>query len=246
MKNKTILLSILTVLVITTLACSATINLPDSVKGSGTVEQESRSIESFDKIELNGIGNIHVVLGDAPALEISAEENLLDYIETYNRGKTLVIEIKNNVNIMPTESVDFYITAVSLNSVDISGLADVELPAIEADTFSITISGAGNIEMDELVAGSLKVDLSGIGSCNINGGEVEQQNVEISGSGNFNSHGMDSQEANIHISGLGSATVAVSDQLDVEISGSGNVKYYGSPEVHSEISGLGDLDQLGE
>lgn len=246
MKNKTILLTIMAILALTTLACGFTFNLPNTVEGNGNIEQESRSIESFDKIELNGIGNIYVEIGEEPTLEISAEENLLEYIETYNRGETLVIEIKDRANIMPTEPVDFYITATSLSSVDVSGLADVQLPAIEADRFSITISGAGDIDMDELVAESLNVELGGLGSFTINGGEVEQQDVVISGSGSFNSRRMDSQEADINISGLGSATVSVSDMLDVNISGGGSVNYYGSPEVKSNISGLGDLDKIGD
>ena len=246
MKSKHIILVILAVLAVTTLACSATFNLPNTIQGNGNVEQESRGIESFEKIELSGIGNIYVEIGETPSLEISAEENLLEYIETYNQGDTLVIEIKERTNLMPTEPIDFYITTAELNSVDISGLADVQLPALKTETFSVSISGAGDIEIDELVAENLDIDLSGLGSCSIGDGEVNEQTIEISGSGSYNARRMDSQEANISISGLGSATVSVSDKLDVNISGGGDVKYYGSPELHSNISGLGDLDKLGD
>lgn len=246
MSKKFIPLMIIAALAVAALACSVTFNLPNTVEGSGDVEQESRSIESFDKINLSGIGHVYVEMGEEASLEVSAEENLLEYIETYTRNNTLYIEIKEGINIIPTESIDFYITAVELTSVDVSGLADVELPAVEAESFTIDISGAGDIEMDEFVGKLLDVSLSGLGNFSINDGEVEQQNVSISGSGNYNSKNLNSQDAEIKISGLGSATVTVSEYLMVDISGGGDVNYYGSPEVDSDISGLGDLDHLGD
>lgn len=233
-------------IVIVALALMTTACIPNTVKGNGNVEQETRSIESFDYIELNGMGNVHVELGDEPALEVSAEENLLPYIKTYVRGDSLIIEIKDNVNIVPTEPLDFYITAVALTGIEVSGLADVELPAVETERFTIDVSGAGNINMDELVADSLDVKLSGLGSLDVDGGEVGSQVIDISGSGGYNARHLESQETEIVISGLGSATVSVSDYLRVNISGGGDVNYYGNPEVDSNISGLGDIDRLGD
>jgi len=245
MNNKRILLVILAVLAATTLACSFSFNLGNStIEGNGDVEQETRSIDSFSKIELNGIGNVHVELGETASLEVSAEENLLEYIQTYTRGETLVIEIENNINIFPTESVDFYITAVELTSMSVSGLADVDLPALDTDSFAISISGAGDITMDELFAENLEVTVSGLGNFNINGGEVNSQEISISGGGSYNSSHLDSQESVIKISGMGSTTVMVQEYLNVDISGGGNVNYYGDPEVDSDISGIGDIDHL--
>lgn len=246
MDKKMVPLVMILVLALMTLACGSSVNLPNSIKGNGNVEQESRDVGSFDKIDLRGLGQVYIELGEDEALEVSGEENLLRYIETYTEGDTLVIEIEDNRNLVPTEPLEFFITVVELEEMNVSGLGDIELPAIETTSFTIEISGAGNIDMDALDAKSLDVRLSGLGDLNIDGGEVNTVNVRISGSGNFDSRRVDCQEADINISGLGSATVTVSDYLDVSISGGGNVNYYGSPEVDSDISGLGKLDHVGD
>ena len=234
------------VLALVTLACGATVNLPDSIKGNGDIVQETREVGSFDTIELRGLGQIYVEFGDEEALEVSGEENLLRYIETYTEGGSLVIEIEDNRTLVPTEKLEYFITVVELKELDVSGLGDIELPSIETDSFRVEISGAGNIDVDALNADTLDVRLGGLGDLTVERGEVNQLKVDISGSGNFNSRRMDSQEAEINISGLGSATVSVSEYLDVNISGGGSVNYYGSPEVDTEISGLGRLDHKGD
>lgn len=245
MKTKTaVLLMIVGALTLATLACSFTINLPDLEKGNGNVSEETRDISGFSEITFSGIGELTVTLGDEPALSIEAEENLLPYIETYTRGNTLVIEIEDGINIQPTEPVRFAITAVSLESVEVSGVGDVNLPDLEADRFDISISGVGDVEISSLTAERLTADMSGLGDLTIRDGEVDSQQVEISGGGKYTASNMQSAEAKITISGVGTATLRVEDFLDVSISGSGNVSYYGSPQVTSDISGIGDLDHL--
>jgi hypothetical protein len=246
MNKKMIPIMMILVLALSTLACSVTFNLPDAIKGNGNVEQESREISGFEKIVLRGIGNVYVEFGEEEALEISAEENLLEHIETYTKGDVLIIEIERDKNIVPTEPIDYFITAVELNAVEVSGLADVQLPDIEANSFNVEISGSGDIDIESLNAERFEADLSGLGSLSVDGGQVISQSVEISGSGSYDSHRMDSEEAEIRISGLGSATLSVTDYLKVRISGGGDVNYYGNPEVDSDISGLGDLDHMGD
>ncbi|MFN2143899.1 MAG: head GIN domain-containing protein [Anaerolineales bacterium] len=242
--KKLVLVLVVAALMLSTMACGFNVYLPRTVKGNGNVVEESRSIESFSRLDFQGIGNIYVSYGEKQSLTIEAEENLIPYLETFTRGDTLVIKVEDGRNINPTAPVDFYVTVTDLESVDVSGLGNVELPEIEADRFTIEISGAGDIEIDALVADSFKAEMTGLGNLDIDGGEVVSQEVRISGSGKYNARRMDSQDANIEISGLGSATVSVSEYLDVSISGAGDVEYYGSPEIDKSISGLGKLEQM--
>lgn len=245
MKTKAIiLLSVIAALALATLACSFTVSLPNSEKGNGNVQEEVREIGDFSEIAFSGIGELTVTLGDAPALSIEAEENLLPYIKAYTRGDTLVIEIEDGVNIQPTEPVRFAITAVSLEAVDVSGVGDVNLPELAADSFNVAISGIGDVEISSLTAERLTAEMSGLGDLTIRDGQVGSQKVDISGGGKYTAAQMESAEAEIIVSGLGSATLWAEETLDVTISGSGNVSYFGSPQVTSDISGIGDLDQL--
>ncbi|MEJ2759005.1 MAG: DUF2807 domain-containing protein [Anaerolineales bacterium] len=240
------MLTKVTALSLATLACGVTINMPNLEKGNGNVTEEIREVDSFSEISFSGIGEIVVTLGDEESLTIEAEENLLPYLETYNRGDTLVIEIQDDTNITPTEPIHFDITVVSLDAIDVSGVGNVSLPALEADRFTIAISGIGDVEIDSLVAERFTADMSGLGDLTINGGEVDSQEIDISGGGKYSAAKLESLDAEISVSGVGSATVRASETLDVSISGGGDVNYYGNPQVISDISGLGDLNNQGD
>ncbi len=241
-----IIIAMVSVLALATMACGFSIGLPDNVRGNGNVTEEMREIDGFDEIEINGLGEIVVELGEEPSLRVEAEENLLRHLETYNRGNRLVIEIEEDINIIPTEPVRFYVTAVSLQAVDVSGLGSIRLPEIEAERFSISISGVGDIEIAELYAESFVADMSGLGDLTVRGGEVASQEIDISGGGSYNGSSLEGSEVEVDVSGVGSATVRVSDYLKVSISGGGSVKYYGSPQTDINISGVGNLDRLGD
>ena len=244
MKKQNVFILVILALVLTTLACSFTVNLPNAVKGNGDTKTEERTVESFDQIDLRGFGNVYVELGDKESLEITAEENLLPYIETYVQGSTLIIEMERGKNILPTESIDFYLTVVELEGIKLSGLADINLPDIESDSFTITISGSGDIDMKGLTADKLDVTLSGLGNLRIDEGRLQDEDILISGSGKFSAAHVEADRVSVQISGLGSATVWATETLDVTISGGGDVEYYGNPDVSQNISGLGDLDHL--
>jgi len=247
MKKQTgYLVTVLIVLTLVTLACSFNFNSLETIQGEGDVLTETRQVEGFDKIEVNGLGEIIVELGTEEALTVEAEENLLPYLETYVRGSSLVIEIEDGTTIIPTKSLTFYVTVVSLEALSISGAGDVQLPDLDVDRFSIDLSGAGNIDIDSLNANSFDVSLSGVGDLSVFDGQVSSQEITISGAGKYNARNLESDDAEITISGVGSATLRAENYLKVSISGGGDVSYYGNPDVDSDISGMGDLDRLGD
>ncbi|UCH61193.1 MAG: DUF2807 domain-containing protein [Anaerolineales bacterium] len=253
MKSKNLWLGlIVVVLVVSTLACQVAYNVDSNpitissrtVRGSGTLVTEERSVSSFNSLELSSVGRLVIELGDQESLRVEAEENLLEYIETEVRGRTLQIGSRRGVSLIPTESINFYLTVVSLDSIMISGLGDVLAPDLQAETFSIDISGGGNLNLDSLDADRLRVGISGLGSLDIDGGQVRDQDIEISGAGDYNAGQLESRTAEVDISGLGSATLRVSDHLEANISGSGSVSYYGNPRVDENISGIGRVEQI--
>jgi len=253
MKTKRLSLGLIAVvLVISTLACQIAYNTGSSpisiggrtVRGSGNVTTEQRAVDNFSSIELASLGKLVIELGDQEALRVEAEENLLEYIETEVRGRTLEIGSRRGINLNPSEPIYFYLTVVSLDSISVSGLGDVEAPDLESDNFSIEISGGGNVNIDSLQARRLRATISGLGSLDIDAGQVNDQDIEISGAGDYNAGEVESLTAEVDISGLGSATLRVSDQLDTHISGSGSVRYHGDPDVSKNISGLGSVEQI--
>ena len=217
-----------------------------TIRGSGSVIEEERTVGAFEQVEFATVGSLIIEVGEQERLLVEAEENLMEYIEVDVRGDTLEIGMSPGIVIIPTEAIHFYLTVVELEGVHLSGLGSVELPDFAVTRFEIDISGAGDINFDELEATQLDVSISGLGSLTIDEGEVEEQEIHISGGGDYNAGDLESVRTEVFLSGLGSATVRVEEHLSVDISGAGSVEYYGSPSVDQNISGVGHVEQAGD
>lgn len=236
-------------LLLSSLACSVFNAVSEGwrpVTGNGNVVTEERDVSGFSAVDLGGIGNLEIEIGDQETLRIEAEENLLPYLEVEVRGDTLWIGIRENTNLNPTRGIHYYLTVRELSGVNVSGLGSITAPPLSASEFSTSISGSGNITLAGLEANGINAQISGLGDLTIEGGSVDALRLQISGSGNFEALELTSRLANVQISGLGSATLTVVDSLDAEISGSGTLRYAGNPAVRENLSGLGKVEKIGD
>ena len=230
----------LVVLLLVSMSCGVFVE-----QGSGNLVTEDRDVSGFSSVELSGIGKLNITQDESEALEIEAEDNIIDEIVTRVSGDTLHIEYKRGFNVRPTKPIVFNLVMEEIESVEISGAGSISTADIEADELLITVSGVGDVTIESLEAEELVVDLSGGGSFELSG-EVEEQSVELSGAGNYEAADLESQHTSVMISGAGSASVWVEETLEVEISGAGSLDYYGSPQITQEISGVGSVKGLGE
>jgi hypothetical protein len=215
-----------------------------TVRGSGHVETQERTISPFTRIDFAGLGNLEIEPGYRQSLRVEAEKNLLPYLETDVLDGTLRIAIQRNINLQPSEAITFFVTAPTLDAISVSGLGRVRAPQLEADRFTFDISGGGDIVIAGLQATQLDVSMDGLGNLEFDDGQVEEQTIEISGGGSYRAGDLASSAADISISGLGNAVIRVADRLDVTVSGSGVVQYIGNPQVTENISGLGRVEKV--
>ena len=216
-----------------------------TVRGSGNIIFESRRVADFNSVDLSGIGMLIIEQGDKESLEISAEENLLPYLRSEVSGNNLKLGVQEFVNIQPTEDIIYRLTVKDLNTIETSGLGNVEIDSLETNRLFIEISGSGKVSIDDLRVESVTLEISGLGDINLTG-KVSDQRVKLSGAGSYQAGNLESSSASVEISGTGNAVVWAIDTLTIELSGAGKVEYYGSPVLNSDISGVGQLKSLGE
>jgi hypothetical protein len=198
-----------------------------TIKGSGNIVTESRSVSGYTALSFSGAGDLNITQDDTESLSITTDDNLMEYIETSVQGGTLHIEFSGGVSLDPSEGMDFNISVIELNSV--------------------AFSGAGSLEADSLIvaAATFDIEVSGVAECNI-AGQVEEQNITASGTLTYDAADFRCSTATVDISGVGDVTVWVSDTFDVVISGVGDVYYWGSPAPPTiDISGVGNVEALG-
>lgn len=223
-------------------ACGVNIDI-NIDQGSGKVITETRKVGNFDRVVLNGIGDVVVTQGDHEALEIEAEDNVLPHITTKVESGTLQIGFDRKT-IIPTKSIKFHLTMRAIHALETKGVSNIESKKINTDRLELGISGTGNIEIQELTAEEMTVNVSGAGNLSA-AGRVSDQKITLSGAGNYDGEDLESRNAEVTITGLGKVVVWVTGNLDVTISGTGGVDYYGSPQVNQQISGLGRLNHKG-
>ena len=232
MKIQVALLSILAVL---------TFSSCRKIVGEGPIVKETRNLSDYDGIHLSVPGTLFYTQANDFKVEIEAQQNIIDVIETYLvNGTELRIKMKNNVNIRKHDPIRVYVSGPTVRNLTVSGSGNIKVPQpVQSSDIRMGISGSGNIEVSRLQATQVTATISGSGDLSIRDGNANHTSANVSGSGNIDFLSFVSRKANAVISGSGNIRLHVSDELDARISGSGEIIYKGTPVVTTHISGSG-------
>jgi hypothetical protein len=235
------------------------------VDGSGSVVRVSRDVSDFTGVHLSTIGTVHVKIGKVEGLDIEAEENLIEYIETEVKDGTLKISNRRKFNLKAKEPIKYFVTVKKLDRIALSSSGDAILPVIENNRFSIALSSSGDLQAQALAVGHLDVNLSSSGDAyierigaesidaglsssgdlQVGGGEVEILKLSISSSGDFDGVDLKAGTAAVRLSSSGDAYLWVTDALVATLSSSGSVHYSGDPIVTKQRSSSGKVKRMG-
>lgn len=203
-------------LIIVAVAALAGCNLI-GIQGSGVKKTETRKVGSFTRIRVEGSSDVDVKRGPMK-LSVTADDNLLQYIETKIEGNTLVIGAKKSIS--PKVGIVVDINMPTLDGVAVEGSGDIRADDVKAAAFHASIAGSGDV----WAAGS-----------------ADSVDASIAGSGDVDLKKLPCKTAKASISGSGNIDIAVSDSLSASIAGSGDVTYSGNPRVTKSIAGSGDV-----
>lgn len=237
MKTKSLIYTICLLVLLSFTACEPW----EVVRGSGAVITETRSVGTFNQIDVSSDIEVYLTQGPGQPLHVEGQDNILHVLETYVRNNKLVIQYQRGVTVRSHEPIRIYITTPQLEEIHVSGSAYVEgMTNWTVNDFDLSVSGSGKMEMTLLDADEVETDISGSGNIYLQG-DCREHDIEISGSGDVHAFDLISKDANVHISGSGNCELTVQSQLEAHISGSGTVRYKGHPTVRTNISGSGKV-----
>ena len=192
------------------------------ITGSGVVSIEAREIGSFDRVAVEGSGEVFIEVGPASSLEIEAEDNVMAVLTTEIRNGRLVLSVEEGNSLRNVETPIYRITTPDLAGVSIAGSGDVVVDGVDTTEFTVDIAGSGYVQPT---------------------GSAGHISVSISGSGDYDGASLSAATAEVSIAGSGAVVVNATDALDVSIAGSGDVVYLGDPTVTQSIDGDGRVSQ---
>jgi hypothetical protein len=230
------------------------------VRGNGESATDTRALGDFDAVDVAGGLLVFVTPNPAPSARVTCDENLLPYIHTVVRDRTLFIAERGEgpgwVRLDPQVSCSITVSAPALRSLDISGSSDVVVEVGDPKTAAglsldllefASLSGSGSLRSRAPQhAPSLHVDVSGSGSAHFDDLSLGQLTVELSGSGLLEAAGT-AEENKAEVSGSGALLCRRlrADSVKLDISGSGDATVYAKNEVNINLSGSGDVDVWG-
>lgn len=168
--------------------------------------------------------NVKLVPGGSPKLVLRGPDDVLDRV-TLTNGKLsgdgvcwFLMLFCDGDNSRPVE-ID--VEGVALNSLQITGVANVELGHLDQDHLSLRVSGAGAVKGD---------------------GKVNDLALVLSGASHVDLAGLQTGKAEVVLSGIGDAEIAPSQDAKVVISGMGHVQLATKPQnLETSISGMGSV-----
>jgi hypothetical protein len=217
----------------------------DCIDGNGNPESEQRLVTEFSGVENTTSFNVEVIYDSVYSVEVTADDNILQLINTSVRGDKLIIDTDNNMCINFGSSVDVEIHMPVLNSIELSGSGNMNIFDFDCESLEIENSGSGNIDMTGIYATTtVDIRVDGSGDVSISG-KAHRGDYTVSGSGNIDAEDLLVDECYAYISGSGNIHCFAYLLLDATIDGSGDIIYGGSPdEVVQTINGSGRIREI--
>ncbi|SIT85311.1 head GIN domain-containing protein [Pontibacter indicus] len=210
----------------------------DCIRGRGDVETREFNLDAVSGLRVNGDARVFVRRGATQRIEVRAQPNVLDAINTSVSNGLWYLSFDRCLRSHKTMEV--HMTVQELNSAEMIGSGRIELlDEFETNDFRAVLDGSGSLRIN-VSADRVNSRLTGSGNIELIG-ETDGQEISLTGSGNVKSFGLRSESAGVALSGSGNVEVHAANELAVTISGSGNVYYQGSPNINSTISGSGKV-----
>lgn len=191
----------------------------DDISGSGVIVTESRELNAFTAVSVDGIFNVTVAQGDAQSVKITADDNVIGFV------KTEVVDGSLKVYLAPGQNYKNIGLAAEIMVKGFNGLSN---------------KGSGTIKISNVDNPSFFLKNFGSGDIALSGASGELL-IENEGSGRISGFSFLSGSSNINIIGSGDVEVSCENELTVNIDGSAKVFYKGQPTITSNIEGSGKV-----
>ena len=192
------------------------------IQTDGPHTVQSRTVGSFDRVELRGSTDVVVTHGPAGTLSVSGGRNRVRDVITRVQDGTLIVDERDS--------------GTTLHLGDDGPTVTVSTPSL----VSARVDGSGDLSMAGLAGGPLQLRVDGSGDVDGHG-RLDALDAAGDGSGDLDLGHIVVQSAKVNLSGSGDADVDAVRSLSAVVSGSGDVSYAGNPRLTRDVSGSGDV-----
>ncbi|MBE9586800.1 DUF2807 domain-containing protein [Mucilaginibacter sp. JRF] len=211
-------------------------------KGSGTLKTESRKVTDFSRIQVEGGFKVILKQDSSLNVDLSIDDNLLEFVETEVSGGTL--KISNARNICGSDDAQIVIGVKNLEELKGSGAVKFSSAGrLNVKDIAIELAGAGSTDLD-LSAANVRTEGSGSTDIKLKG-QAASNTISLKGSGKVEALDFVVGKYNIETTGAGEYKVNALKSLVVKTTGSSTIEYRGNPtDVKNQETGSSTLKKI--
>lgn len=226
------------------------------IVASNNIITRDVAISNYDHIEVQGIP--YVVYSQTPnqdaKLTISASDNLIDLLLCEVSGNTLVVKLKEKVNVELKKNAQLTVVTSSkqLSSANLMGSGDLVIKEkLTTNTLDISLKGSGDIKATEIDCRlSSSVNLMGSGDIQINTLNAPKSNLLVKGSGDLVINVLNGKTTSSELNGSGDLAVRkanITESITANLVGSGDLDMHdiSTNSIYASVSGSGDVKLSG-
>ncbi len=207
------------------------------VTGSGNLVTEEEDFSDFTAVSVGYAFDVEISRSSSYNVNITADDNLFEYIEVSKTGNTLSIGLRWGHSYRSVTN-RAEITMPDLQRLDFSGATHGSVEGFSVShNFVAMLSGASSLGGGYTTTGDAEFYLSGGSFLELDGGATDLL-ISASGGSQLELSEFPVQDAGVTLSGASSATVNLDGRLDASLSGASSLLYVGSPT-------LGDINVSG-
>ncbi len=190
------------------LALACTVEVCETIKGTGAQTSEIRPLAAFEEVEVHGNLDVTVQVEGEPLVAMHGYENLFEYVESRLEGRRLVLSVRDGCRLDPPPRLTVLVP--DLTDFDLAGSGAVAIVNARGERLGLGIRGSGDLVCD---------------------GEVQNLVVHITGSGDMDLFNLVASEVQVCIKGSGKVRTTAHETLLVDLEGSCDVIYRGEPKT---------------
>ncbi|HEY5686799.1 MAG TPA: head GIN domain-containing protein [Yeosuana sp.] len=214
-----------------------------SIKGNGKMTTITRTTSAYEGVKCAGSFDFVLVEGTEGKLTIEGEENLLEYLITEIENESLVVKVKNGINLKTSgnKSIKITIPFKEIENVSLAGSGDLwNENVLTAENLDIALTGSGDIKLN-IKASNTKASITGSGDVTLKG-STNNFKAGVTGSGDFHGFDLAVNDTDVSVTGSGNAKVVCNASLKARVNGSGDIIYKGSPNTEdTNVAGSGSI-----
>ena len=198
--------------------------------------EKDYDLDYFDKIDLEGGYNVHLMQGEQSDIVVTtAEENQDKFKIWVDNG---VLHVTTRSKTITTDEVKLDITIKELSNINIEGGVFLTTKGfIDVEDLNISVQGGAHIKM-QITARQIKARAEGGVNMEFEG-VVDEFIASTEGAGNIDADNLKAKRVNCRVTGVGNASVYATEELDASVEGLGKISYRGNPTINKQVNGIG-------